>query len=285
MIRLPHSGTEGYHALDPFSMTKFSKPVLLCIVVAGAVLLGGCARGTETRPATPYIPDTLPEAPVQVLPETRQDLPARSKVSYPSENLLDWTPQDPISSLASDAWLDLTADATGIPRRALEAYAGASVEVAARYPDCRIGWNTVAGIGAVESLHGIYQQSHIEPNGQVNPHILGPALNGAQGVMAIKDTDGGALDSDTRWDRAVGPLQFIPSTWSYIGQDGNADGVKDPHNIDDAALTAAVYLCQNQRDMSTNAGWQQGVLSYNRSADYAHRVARYAEDYRAATLN
>ncbi len=37
-------------------------------------------------------------------------------------------------------------------------------------------------------------------------------LNGANGTQAIRDTDAGQLDGDSIWDRAVGPMQFIPST-------------------------------------------------------------------------
>src|SRR5687767_9098537 len=63
------------------------------------------------------------------------------------------------------------------------------------------------------------------------------------GFASIVDTDGGVLDGDARWDRAVGPMRFIPSTWQLVGRDGNGDGIADPFSIDDAALSAAAYLC------------------------------------------
>ena len=49
------------------------------------------------------------------------------------------------------------------------------------------------------------------------------------------------------YDRAVGPMQFIPSTWSVIGVDGDNDGKRNPQDIDDAALATAVYLCSATR--------------------------------------
>lgn len=266
--------------------TALRQGLVTMLMVTVATSLNGCTGNMAAK--NQQEPDSLPSAPIQMIPEIRkvegQDIEVRSNPQPSPDNSLAWTPSTPIASLASDTWLDRTADATGIPRRALAAYAGASLEVTTRYPGCRVGWNTIAGIGFVETLHGTYQKANIEADGQTNPHILGPALDGTEGFMAIKDTDQGKLDDDTNWDRAVGPLQFIPSTWDYIGQDGNADSVKDPHNIDDAALAAAVYLCQEQRDLSTDEGWQRGVLAYNRSAEYANRVALYAEDYRAAII-
>ena len=38
------------------------------------------------------------------------------------------------------------------------------------------------------------------------------------------DTDGGELDKDTVYDRAVGPMQFIPSTWAVVKVDADGDG-------------------------------------------------------------
>lgn len=278
-----NTGLQG--AMCPVN-TALRHGLVATLTLTVAVFFSGCAGNLVPKP--PQEPNSLPSAPIQMLPETRQRSEKGAEehpTPQPSpENSLTWTPSHPIASLASDAWLDRTAEATGIPRRALAAYAGASLEVTTKYSECRVGWNTIAGIGFVETLHGTYPQSNIEENGQATPRILGPVLDGNGGFMAIEDTDKGKFDGDTKWDRAVGPLQFIPTTWDYIGQDGNADGEKDPHNIDDAALAAAVYLCQEQRDMSTDEGWQGGVLAYNRSVEYANRVARYAENYRAAIL-
>jgi hypothetical protein len=49
--------------------------------------------------------------------------------------------------------------------------------------------------------------------------------------------------------RAVGPMQFIASTWRRVQVDGNGDGRGDPDNIYDAALGAAVYLCAGETDL------------------------------------
>lgn len=247
-------------------MTISARARLTPFLALAALTVSGCSASYQGA-SRENLPTTLPAAPEQVLPASAQQ---------------GVTEQTPIAELADSAWLDAATDATDIPRRVLAAYAGASLRVAQTYPECRLGWNTIAGIGAVETLHGTYRGASTDGDGQVTPKIFGPALDGSEGVMAIEDSDGGQLDDDTQWDRAVGPLQFIPSTWDYIGQDGNADGKRDPHQIDDAALTTAVYLCQGQRDTSTDEGWQRGVLAYNRSVVYANQVAHHAETYRQA---
>ena len=118
-----------------------------------------------------------------------------------------------------------TSAATGVPERALQAYAGSVIAMQHLLPECNIGWNTLAAVGYVESRHGTYNGSTMDADGLVSPTILGPLLDGTI-YGEIRDTDGGALDGDTTWDRAVGPLQFIPSTWAGSGHDGD-DNLRD----------------------------------------------------------
>ena len=179
-------------------------------------------------------------------------------------------------------WLARTAAATGIPSRALLAYAAANLQLRQEKPGCALGWNTLAAIGLAESGHGTHGGSSIDANGVARPAVLGVRLDGSQGVAAIRDTDKGALDGDTQWDRAVGPMQFIPSTWATSGADGNGDGVKDPQNIDDASLAAARYLCASST-MSTPAAWRAAVQSYNNSSEYIDSIAAAANRYAAAS--
>lgn len=179
-----------------------------------------------------------------------------------------------------DDWVSRIASATGIPERALSAYALAHVSIDQVEPECGLDWTTIAAIGAIESGHGSHGDSELAADGFVRPAILGPALDG-DGFAAIRDTDGGVLDGDTRWDRAVGPMQFIPSTWDMWGIDANGDGVADPHHIDDAAHAAAMYLCASG-PMTSPEGWREAVFSYNHDNAYVDKVATIANGYAAS---
>lgn len=183
----------------------------------------------------------------------------------------------------SAAWAREVGGRTGIPPRALVSYAAAALRLAEEQPDCRLGWPTLAGIGAVESHHGTYGGTYVRADGRTAEPIAGIALDGGEGVAAIADTDGGELDGDTVWDRAVGPLQFIPATWRRWGADGDGDGVSDVHDLDDVALAAGRYLCAGGGDLGDGADWRRAVLTYNRSGEYATRVLETANGYARAS--
>lgn len=171
------------------------------------------------------------------------------------------------------------AERTGIPSRALAAYASAAHVLEQEQPACGVTWSTLAAIGWVESHHGNFRTAQLREDGYPSEPIIGIPLDGGPNVRAIRDTDGGRYDGDPVWDRAVGPMQFIPSTWARWGADGNGDGVADPQHIDDAALAAARYLCASGGDLTQASGWWGATLSYNRSESYARHVLEVANTY------
>ncbi|GAA2989153.1 lytic transglycosylase domain-containing protein [Streptomyces fulvorobeus] len=172
-----------------------------------------------------------------------------------------------------------TAEA-GIPASILAAYKRAEQSVAGSDAACRLPWQLLAAIGKVES--GQARGGRVDANGTTYSPILGPALNG-QGFALIRDTDGGAFDGDATHDRAVGPMQFIPSTWATWGQDGNGDGREDPNNIYDATLAAGLYLCAGPRDLAVGADLDRAVLSYNHSREYLRTVRSWFDYYNRGT--
>lgn len=217
--------------------------------------------GSSASPAATTVPTAVLTAP-----------------STPAQDDAAATPRAGIADLPDQAWITDMAARSRIPPRALRAYAGASMRMAVEQPGCGLGWNTLAGIGFVESEHGTFGGSRIHDDGWTRPGVIGIPLDGTRS-MAIRDTDGGALDGDTVWDRAVGPMQFIPSTWAQWGADGDGDGVADPQHIDDAALAAARYLCAAGGDLTDPGRWIAAVAAYNDTVEYNNRVAEAAAHY------
>ncbi|WP_052710697.1 lytic murein transglycosylase [Pseudofrankia sp. DC12] len=185
-------------------------------------------------------------------------------------------PSSPTGNLVT-----LTAGQRQIPAPVLAAYRKAATTLAGEQPACHLRWQLLAGIGKVES--GNAQGRQISPDGTVTPSILGPRLTGTSGFARILDTDHGTLDADTTYDRAVGPMQFLPSTWAGAGRDGNADGHKDPNNIYDAGLTAAGYLCTHHRDLTDPAQLSTAIRAYNPSDAYVRAVLAWTTGYTATT--
>jgi Transglycosylase SLT domain len=167
----------------------------------------------------------------------------------------------------------------GIPNAALKAYSRAQQVLAQVDPSCHLPWTLVAAIGRVESNHGRFGGNALNSKGVAVPGIFGPRLDGASGTARISDTDAGAFDGDGAFDRAVGPMQFIPGTWRAMGVDGDGDGVRNPQDIDDAAMSTAVYLCSGKTDLSDPADVNAAVLRYNHSQQYVDLVVSIAKAY------
>ena len=172
-----------------------------------------------------------------------------------------------------------SASSNGIPAAALSAYQRGAQIINAADKSCNIPWELIAAIGRVESDHGRYNGNTLTESGVSKPGIYGIALNGKNGTQAIQDTDGGELDQDKVFDRAVGPMQFIPSTWQVVKVDADGDDKRNPQDMDDAALATAVYLCSGKDNLSSRSGQEAAVYRYNHSRDYVNLVLRIMEAY------
>ncbi|MCA1711571.1 MAG: lytic transglycosylase domain-containing protein [Actinobacteria bacterium] len=102
-------------------------------------------------------------------------------------------------------------------------------------------WQVLAAIGQVESGHG---------------RNVGPSSAGA-----------------------LGPMQFLPSTWACSGVDGDGDGKADILNPFDAVPAAALYLCRAGAG-SGQQGLYDAIFSYNHADWYVKLVLEIAARYR-----
>ena len=145
---------------------------------------------------------------------------------------------------------------------------------------------------SIFALHSLYILGGIDQYYLVNPHYTLPYANAAP-LSSLRSfyleaqrrygVDASYLASinfiESKFGRvngpssagAVGPMQFLPSTWTEYGQGGN---INDPH---DAILAAARYLQHNGAPYNMrNAIWH-----YNNSFDYVDSVEAFARAYRS----
>ncbi len=80
----------------------------------------------------------------------------------------------------------------------------------------------------------------------------------------------------TSYAGAMGPMQFIPSTWETSGVDGNGDGVANVMDPEDAIPAAARYL----KAGGAPQDWYRALYSYNHADWYVKKVLAVAEGYR-----
>jgi membrane-bound lytic murein transglycosylase B len=248
---------------------------LIVLVLAGLAAVTWNAARQNTSAAYPTLSEPVPTAPaiVPIQPSTPQPTGMPSPVVAPARLRAD------------PSWVASIAGRTRIPTRALSAYVDAQLAATVTTPSCHIGWTMLAGIGGVESNHGRFGGASLRPDGTTTVPILGPPLNGTHGNKAIPATSAGEqLDGDPQYDHAVGPMQFLPSTWTKWGMSASG-GVPNPNNIDDAALTAASYLCAAGGDLSTPTGWRDAIGAYNAPQAYAVRVTDLAAQYAQASLS
>jgi hypothetical protein len=83
---------------------------------------------------------------------------------------------------------------------------------------------------------------------------------------------------------ALGPMQFLPSTWAEWGIDGfGPPGPPDIMNPFDAVPSAARMLCADGASAGTQDGLRRAIFAYNHADWYVNEVlalaGRYAAEY------
>jgi membrane-bound lytic murein transglycosylase B len=257
-------------------------PGLLMMLLVGVAAAGGAwlpqVTGNEPVVAAPSDEEASPSDDAGLPSEPPED---GEEPLRPSDDPSVTPPAQQNAANTLAAWAAPLAVRTNIPLAALEAYALAELTVAQTHTTCNLRWTTLAGIGKNESNHGQLGSSTLGNDGRSSPPIYGPPLDGTNNNKAIPDTDDGLLDGDLVWDRAIGPMQFIPTTWKQYAVDADGNGQADPHDIDDAALASARYLCNGNRNLSTAAGWKAAILAYNNVQTYMTNVFNAANEYGA----
>jgi hypothetical protein len=255
------------------------------LITVAVVLPGGVGAGTmammptEADPSSvPWLNGTLPFQEDKAL-EPYLDAEMLAAVPVGADPV-----SEPVRAVLSSTQVIDSLGQSGIPAAAVDAYVRAANRLATEDPGCGIRWTLLAAIGRVESNHGRFGGAMLRDDGYSTKPIRGIPLDGRANVALIRDTDRGLLDGDTAYDRAVGPMQFIPSTWQAIGVDGNGDGRRDPDNIFDAAYGAARYLCDGDADLRDAAARARAVRRYNNADEYVRVVLNLADMYETGAV-
>lgn len=270
------------------------------LVACGAMLSGAQAGGTSRDAALTRLESMVASPPVQAAPPVDLErLERYATVTVPPSATSSGTTSaavtSPVAPTARPAPLRTHGGdpvpavrilPPGLPAGALAAYRGAADRLARTDPGCHLTWSLLAAIGTVESDNGRFGGAVLGPDGVARPPILGIRLDGTRpGTARVTDTDGGRLDGDPVYDRAVGPMQFLPGTWAAFARSADPGRPADPQNIRDAALTAAGYLCHGGADLADPAGLRSAVLRYNNSPVYADTVIRLAAAFAAGRVS
>lgn len=272
-----HGGTSGAEVL-PLSVEGFDENRRRTVVVRAVneTKLGEVAAATtEMHDAEATVLDTT----AQIDDVTRRIDEARvAHADAERDGTAATADLQRFSTEVADARLEADVDGLDLRFVVLDAYMKAASGIAFMHPDCGIRWSALAGIGRTESRHGTFGGAVVQRDGLVSKPIIGIPLDGTNDTAVITDSDAGALDGDVVHDRAVGPMQFIPGTWRALGLDGNGDGIADPQNIYDAALSAANLLCR-VGPLVDDDRLRTAFLRYNNSNAYAAQVLERTHGY------
>lgn len=238
--------------------------VITPIILAGSV--GASAPSTRTSDAA-----VTPLAAVEPSPGARSGASVVAVTKTPSAfNIAATTASSPPPAAIVNA-----PGALGIPAMALAAYRNAERMMASAYPGCGVSWNLLAGIGRIESMHA--NGGATDSRGTAVRPIFGPALDGTlPGNEIIVQSR--TADRIT-YARAMGPMQFLPGTWSRYASDGDGDGKADVQNLYDSSLAAARYLCSGNLNLRDQSHVMSAILRYNNSVAYARNVLGWAGAY------
>ena len=118
-------------------------------------------------------------------------------------------------------------------------------------------WTLIAGIGRVESTHA-YDGKDADDNGNLLKPVLGLSSTAASAARPSSATPTAARSTATPSTTAPSAHAVPPETWNQYAGDGNGDGIADPQNLFDSALTTGKYLCDGGLNMQGSDSGRQG---------------------------
>ena len=251
---------------------RFRAPALGIAVITPVVLAGAVAAAPGHSGVVPSAADVTPLAVVEPAPVDTSGTTVVAAARPPADFKFA---ASAVPSLPPPPAVISAVGGMRIPVMALSAYRKAEQTMAVASPGCGVSWNLLAGIGRIESSHA--NGGATDARGTAVRPIYGPTLDGSlpgNEVIVQSNTGGRPV-----FARAMGPMQFLPGTWSRYASDGDGDGKADPQNLFDASLSAARYLCNGGLNLRNQSQVLTAILRYNNSMAYAQNVMGWAAAY------
>ena len=261
----------------PAGLGRLATAGLACVVVTGAAVVVGVAVTPPTETPTDVVALDTVTQPVAVPPPAEVPVEVRPVAGFEAPVTLGEGPGDGSVPRQVEPLEEQSVE--DIPDEAAAAYQRAASVMAEARPKCHLEWPVLAAVGRVESDHGQVDGGTLGSDGTVEPARYGATLNGRRGQPEVRDTDAGALDGKRRWDRTMGPFNLLPTTWTVMGVDADSDGRRDPQDIDDAALAAAVVLCGQGHDLAKSPALTAALRNLNPADGYPRAVTTAAGEY------
>jgi hypothetical protein len=134
------------------------------------------------------------------------------------------------------------------------------------------------GPGATAGLPGTYLELFQQSAARYCPALPWTVL---AAIGQIESGDGANVGPSSAG--ALGPMQFLPSTWAVWGTSGfGRTGPPDIMNPYDAVPSAARMLCADGGSQGTLAGLRAAVFAYNHADWYVNEVLALAAQYAKA---
>ncbi|GAC1602763.1 MAG: hypothetical protein NVS3B29_06400 [Candidatus Saccharimonadales bacterium] len=87
------------------------------------------------------------------------------------------------------------------------------------------------------------------------------------------ETGGSGDTTRTSYAGAVGPMQFMPTTFAHYALDGDGNGTKSITSVDDAVMSAGNYL---RAGGASEGRYSAALYNYNHSSAYVNNVLTIA---------
>jgi hypothetical protein len=203
------------------------------------------------------------------------------------------TPADPAAISPADLNTEAAGVAqglisTGVPQNVAVSIEKGFSRLRSDHPECKIDGAMLAAVASNES-HGWWDR--VKDDGIMRPPLYGVSLDGSgkggnrtPHINKLSQADKDRFGVTGRYIKAVGPTQFLPSTWINVEKEHGAQ--LDPQSMIDSTLATGLYLCNRagiQNDpLASDDSAAKAFRGYNNSGSYVKSAMGHTAKFREA---